>query len=44
MGDPTDKNQFDFEILKRYGAKWAVLSGHDGAHDPKGHRGAPRRF
>jgi hypothetical protein len=26
MGDPTDKSQFDFEILKRYGAKWAVLT------------------
>ena len=26
MGDPTDKNLFDFEVLKRYGAKWAVLA------------------
>jgi hypothetical protein len=26
MSDPSDKNGFDFEILKRYGAKWAVLA------------------
>ena len=26
MGDPTDKRLFDFEMLKRYGAKWAVLA------------------
>jgi hypothetical protein len=26
MGDPTDKNLFEFEMLKRYGARWAVLA------------------
>ncbi|MGA2616561.1 MAG: DUF2096 family protein [Thermoguttaceae bacterium] len=26
MGGPTDRSAFDFEILKRYGAKWAVLA------------------
>ena len=26
MSDPSDKNDFDFEILRRYGAKWAVLA------------------
>jgi hypothetical protein len=26
MSDPNDKNAFEFEMLKRYGAKWAVLA------------------
>ena len=26
MGNPTDKGVFEFEMLKRYGAKWAVLA------------------
>jgi hypothetical protein len=26
MSDPSDKNDFDFEMLRRYGAKWAVLA------------------
>jgi hypothetical protein len=26
MSDPNDKDVLDFEILKRYGAKWAVLA------------------
>jgi hypothetical protein len=26
MGEPTDKSLFEFEMLKRYGAKWAVLA------------------
>jgi hypothetical protein len=26
MGDPTDKSLFEFEMLKRYGARWAVLA------------------
>ena len=26
MGDPTDKSLFEFEVLKRYGARWAVLA------------------
>ena len=26
MGDTNDKTAFDFEMLKRYGAKWAVLA------------------
>jgi hypothetical protein len=26
MGDPNDKVLFDFEMLKRYGARWAVLA------------------
>ena len=26
MGDATDRRVFDFEMLKRYGAKWAVLA------------------
>jgi hypothetical protein len=26
MSEPTDKTNVDFEILKRYGAKWAVLT------------------
>ena len=26
MGDPADKSVFEYEILKRYGAKWAVLA------------------
>ena len=26
MGDPAASSAFDFEILKRYGAKWAVLT------------------
>ena len=26
MGEPTDRTAFDFEILKKYGAKWAVLT------------------
>jgi hypothetical protein len=26
MGDSTDQSQFEFEMLKRYGAKWAVLA------------------
>ena len=26
MSDPSDKTDFDFEILRRYGAKWAVLA------------------
>ena len=26
MGGQSDKNVFDFEMLKRYGAKWAVLA------------------
>ena len=26
MSDASDKSVFDFEMLKRYGAKWAVLA------------------
>ena len=26
MGDPTDQSSFEFEMLKRYGARWAVLA------------------
>jgi hypothetical protein len=26
MGEPSDKKSFDFEMLKRYGSKWAVLA------------------
>jgi hypothetical protein len=26
MSDPSDKNDFDFEMLRRYGARWAVLA------------------
>jgi hypothetical protein len=26
MSEPTDRTAFDFEILKKYGAKWAVLA------------------
>ena len=26
MGDASEKSAFDFEMLKRYGAKWAVLT------------------
>jgi hypothetical protein len=26
MGDASDKRVFEFEILRRYGAKWAVLA------------------
>jgi hypothetical protein len=26
MSASSDRNRFDFEILKRYGAKWAVLA------------------
>jgi hypothetical protein len=26
VNDPSDKNNFDFEMLRRYGAKWAVLA------------------
>ncbi len=26
MGDPTDKDLFEFEMLKCYGARWAVLA------------------
>ncbi len=26
MGDSSDKGLFEFEMLKRYGARWAVLA------------------
>jgi hypothetical protein len=26
MSDASDKSEFEFEMLKRYGAKWAVLA------------------
>ena len=26
MSEPNDKSAFEFEMLKRYGAKWAVLA------------------
>jgi hypothetical protein len=26
MSGPSDKTDFDFEVLRRYGAKWAVLT------------------
>ena len=26
MGDPSEKAVLEFEMLRRYGAKWAVLA------------------
>jgi hypothetical protein len=44
MGDPSEKQDFDFELLRRYGAKWAVLTAMSATMAKKGIALPPRVF